>query len=201
MKRQVSYYWWVYLLYSVIAIASVVTIYQQVESPDENEIIRIVIAGKNIDTSALEEALQSYLTSDSSQTIKQVYVEYLDLENYEEVLATRSLGGYDFVILPKEQIRANTGSFYFLPLNSIIEDLSGTPSVYFENDIPYGIILNPTGETNHFTTFIDHSDTETYVAFVNVFSVNIGQYNEYSNITDIAALEALIWLIEGENNE
>lgn len=202
MKRQLTYYWWAYVLYSIVAIAITISIYHAIDSPNENEMIRIAIAGDNIDTTMMEQNLNDYLLLYSNQAIKNVSIDYIDLGNFEDALVTRTLDGYDLFILPHSSIRLNTGSFYFLPLTELLSDYSWNPeNLYEENDVPYGILINSPPYSTRFSDYLDANDNGTYFVFINVFSVNVGGYNAYSNVRDVAAIETIEWLLSGDENE
>lgn len=202
MKRQLIYYWWAYVLYSILIITITISIYHAIDSPNEDEMIRIAIAGDNLDTTMMEQNLNDYLLLNSNQTIKSVSIDYIDFGNFEDALVTRTLDGYDLFVLPNSLIRSNTGSFYFLPLTDLLGNYSwNLDNLYEENDVPYGILINSPSYSTNFSDYLGANDTESYFVFINVFSVNVGGYNDYSNVSDMAAIETIEWLLSGDENE
>lgn len=199
MRHHLTYHWWIYILYAIVSCAVILTIHGNIITPKENEIVKISIAGSDINTNTMIEDSLEYLQQHSSQVIKQVSVEYIEPSNFEDALATRTLGGYDIIILPMSAVRENTGSFYFLPLDSFVEDNTiSSERIYYEDSTAYGIFLHSDTITSMFSSYLEQSTNTTYVLFLNGYSVNLGSYSAYGNDTDTAAIEIVKYLMKGE---
>lgn len=199
MKNHLIYYWWLYCLYAIAVIVIIMSFNNSINTPKENEIIRIAVAGEDMETSEFKDDILEYIRKNSSQEIKVVTVEYIDDENFDDALATRALGGYDLVILPSSYIKANTGSYFFLPLNDIVIDYDITSNhLFYEDSIPYGFLLLSEDIPSTFSLYLSDSDNEQYVAFINGYSVNVGPYNTYGSNSDTAVMTVIEFLIEGD---
>jgi len=200
VRDHLLYHGRVYVVYTFLVIAIVLTVFHRLSLPEPNERIVVFYAGTDIDPDRFETDLFGRLDQPDATTITDVEFQYIDASaaGFEEILATKSIGDTDLCILPLSAIKVNTGTVHFLPLTApTLTDLFGSDlELYSEGGVVYGLILNPEGIENRFTTYLDETNQEIYVLFVNTHSVNVGGLNSISTDADVHAIESIRWFLE-----
>jgi len=204
MRNHLTYYGWIYFVYTLLVFAVVLTVFRQLSLPQPHERIVVFFAGTGIDPDGFESDLLNGLDRADDTPIEDVELQYIDdsAVGFEEILATKSIGDTDLCILPMSAIKSNTGEIYFMPLSAqILRDAFGEGiELYVEVGIVFGLVLNPEGVENRFTSYLAEDDAETYVLFINAHSVNVGSWNDFGDDDDVHAIETIRWFLEAGND-
>lgn len=188
---------WIYLLIAVVVIAFWVTVFDILASPADNEQVSILFIGPELDSAALEEELTAKIESLTEQPIRQINVDVVNTRDHSviaQLLATRG-NDTDLIILPGEMLKDGSWGSYFPELpREKLDPLLAEPSYYYEEEVPYGILLGSGEGDSRFGAFYPGDDA-CYV-FFGSRSVNLGGLFSVGAETDDAALAIVKYLLE-----
>ena len=199
MKRYLQYNWWKYIAIVLLPILLWCTVFDLLDQPEKNETLRIVYVGKNLDTVALQQALEDVLPELTQQDIAEITVTQSIPSGvyYFDFLMAQSIPN-DIIIIPQSQYRDNIGAGAFSRLSeALMDDFDGVP-LYTETvedtALAFGFVLyDGTGETR-FSSFC--TEPEVCYLFPSPESVNFAGKNGAGNACDDAAIKAIEYLLE-----
>jgi hypothetical protein len=201
IKTYFSYNWWKALALSFMIIIVWSVVNNEIISPNENERIIVSMMYVSVDEEALMEDSLAYMKNYPNQNIKEIEINAVSPGigmTFIDFLTTRALPGTDIIILPESVLQESTASDLFLELDTIIADsfFENKAEYYYESEKAYGIKLSGEFLSTRFSNYLKSASDETYYLFINIFSVNIGDWNEDSKEDEQAVLEYIRWLID-----
>lgn len=196
ITSHLQYNLWIYLLIALLAIVFWVTVFGSLASPEDNEKITILYFGSDLDSNALQEDISEKISLLTEQNIKQVSIDAVDTRNYQlihQLLPTR-IYDTDLIIISQSVVEETSCKTFFPSIP--VERMNGLNigEYYYEDEQPYGILLNGGNGENNFSAF--YSGDERYYVFFSSSSVNLNRLFSVGEYGDDAALAVLKYLLE-----
>lgn len=195
-----QYNWWKYVAAILLPIFLWCSVFSVLAKPKDNERLNVLFVGNDLDTVALQQALQEHIPAMTQQKIKEIRVvsDYATGELYGQKMTTFSYE-FDLIIVSQSFMSDYTGQFFRrLPM----EGLPGYEDVKLHTEkvegadytAPFGFVLWEPGVDNGFGEF--YSGREICYLFFSKESVNLYPLFKGSAEGDNAAVIALDFLLK-----
>ncbi|MCQ2419172.1 MAG: hypothetical protein MJ085_05230 [Clostridia bacterium] len=193
MKRHLQYHWWKYLLAVLLPVILWCVIFNAVTKPKQNEALRVLYIGDNLDTQRLQDELKAALPQMTDQSLLEITVAQSRPNGLAlgELLTARQFE-YDILILAQKDCPETVGQSFFspLPVDAVSSITPYTESVEGKT-VSYGIVLS---EKTRFASCL--TEPADCILFFSRESVNLAGKNGKGNKQDNAALCAAVFLLE-----
>ncbi len=202
ITRHIQYSWWCYLLLVLVSVVLWTSVYGILEKPNANQKLTVSYFGEGYDGAALQGEIEQNLSIITDQEIKEVTLDIVKETNeslFGSMLQTR-LYSSDIMIFGEGTLTDEFITMSFRPMTTALEAYFDGIDIelYSIDGINYGIVLNSEGDSdNNFSKY--YSGDKKLIAFFAPYGVNLGGAYGSGNNEDKAAIELLIYLLEGSN--
>lgn len=198
LSAHLQYNLWIYIVITLTAITVWTTIFKSLATPAADEQVSILFIGSGLDCSRMENDIYEKIESLTEQNIKKINIEAVETTNKDVVFRLLPTRVYDtdLIILSESVMKNSTWKNYF-PSISDKKTNKFDAEYYYEDNLPYGVILDGSGE-NNFDEF--YSGTEKNYVFFSIHSVNLGNLLGDENNNNDAAIAVLKYLLEKNNH-